>query len=74
MDFATKKYGEQPDFYILDSDDWKAIVAEEQVRHPNAIVDDHYQVHYPDGWKGINLQAKYVAKYKDQWDKISEAV
>lgn len=73
VDFAGITAATRPVFYVVTFGDWKAIVAEERERHPAAIVDAQYQVRYPDGWRGVNLRAEYVARYKEQWEKIARA-
>jgi hypothetical protein len=72
VDIAGKAQDQRPDFYILNFDDWKAVVTEAQVRLPRIHVDEHYHVTYPppDRWTGLNLKVENIAAFKDQWEKI----
>lgn len=70
VDFTGKTLDDTPDFYILNLNDWKQLVAEEEERYPNITVDGENQIKYPDGWKGLNLKPARVATFKDKWEKI----
>jgi hypothetical protein len=72
VDIQGKTENQRPDFYVLNFDDWKVIVAEAQNRLPHISVDEHYRVTYPppDTWTGLNLEVEHVAAFKDCWEKI----
>jgi hypothetical protein len=77
VDFAAKDIGEREDFYVLDLNDWKWIVAEES-KKPEARIDKENRVVYvrqKDGkeyidWHGVNIVPSRVVHCKEEWQKI----
>jgi len=79
VDYQNKELERKPDFYVLTSKDWSSFVRrgwiKDEVSEGRFKLDD---VNCPvrvreDGstaWKGIDIEASELAKYKDGWDKI----
>jgi len=74
VDFTKKAEGDPLDFFVLNFADWKALVAAEQQKHPTLEVNEHFEIKYGDGWRGLNLRPKHVAGHKDQWQKLTSKV
>lgn len=70
VDFAGKSSAERPDFYVLNLDDWKALIIEEQGYKPHINVDVKNRISYPDGWRGLNLKTARVMQFKEGWTKL----
>ena len=71
VDFAVGE-GLQPDFYVLNLEDWKNLLRLEKERLLQVQVDEKLTIRYPDGWKGLNVRPAMVSQHKDCWQKITE--
>ena len=71
VDFAVGE-GSQPDYYVLNLEDWKNLIQLEKERRPQVQVDEKLTIRYPDGWKGLNIRPAMVSQYKECWKKIIE--
>lgn len=70
VDFTGKSLIERPDFYVLDLNDWKTLVVEEQGHKPQVRIDAKNRIVYPDGWHGLNLKPAHVIKLIEKWEKL----
>jgi len=70
VDYQNKE-DERPDFYILNLNDWKALIEEEKDRIQGVHIDKStWTITYPDGWKGLNIIQAKVNNCRESWDKI----
>ncbi|MDD5288826.1 MAG: hypothetical protein PHY28_06945 [Dehalococcoidales bacterium] len=79
VDYQNKQLGEMPDYYILNSKDWRRYVKygwlKERVQKGFWRIDES---NCPirigkDGvekWKGVDIEPDELVEYKDKWDKI----
>jgi hypothetical protein len=71
VDYQNKELDGRPDFYILNLNDWKALIEEEKDRIQGVQIDKStLTVTYPDGWKGLNIVPVKVNNCRERWDKI----
>jgi hypothetical protein len=74
VDAQGKRPGEQPDFFVLNSDDYGGLVRRE-VNAGKGQIQKNGEFEYKSGWKGIAIGlTQELAEFKDQWDKILRAV
>jgi hypothetical protein len=78
LDYENKGVQDLPDFYILDRKYWIKVVKAATIDKTQVIIDDKNCVHYPDGWKGLNINPQMISKYmvtkeSDGWQLIKEA-
>jgi len=70
VDFKGKEKHESPDFYIVDLEDWEAMLLAEKEKYPDVQIDEKLTITYKDGWKGLDIKPSRVQECKDRWDKI----
>ena len=69
----NKKMG-RPDFYVLDSQDWRQFVDEIVKASPKIIrieksPGNYYPIH-EDGYKGTGVKASQIVAHKEKWEKL----
>ena len=71
VDFSKKELTERPDFYIVDSQDWKDYLDEFIIpdKKFKELKEEHIPV-WQDNFKGAAIKPTQVEKYKEKWDKI----
>ena len=71
VDYQGKGLEDPPDFYVLNMDDWISLVNKIKDEHPDAVINERYEIKFRDGWKGLNLRSEQVEAFKSDWLKIS---
>ncbi|MHB8084406.1 MAG: hypothetical protein ACYDHZ_01080 [Dehalococcoidia bacterium] len=78
VDYQGKTETERPDFYILTVEDWKALLDREWVIDGDHPIDSQNKPSWTggtgDGYQGLKVKPKMIAQYKEQWDKLVDAL
>ena len=80
VDLENKKPFERPDFYILNSKNWKSLIMKkkEYFGAKMDINEDNVPVFPSQPGKrtyyGVSVYVKDVSKFKDKWDKIKKII
>jgi hypothetical protein len=81
VDYENKGLEERPDFYILNSDNWKNWVSKDSwVAEDISIGQKILKKGYlpvgltkdgKESWEGVNIQANEINRYKEKWNKVT---
>ena len=70
VDFQNKKDTERPDFYILNSEDWKQFIDQHIRPMGPAYIDDNYCPTWKDGYVGTSVRPDQISACKEKWEKL----
>ena len=85
VDYQNRELSERPDFFVLTDKDWRTVlerrVNDYKAKNPEqrititkenvSIFEDQID-HNNRPYKGIDIRAKDLTKYKESWDKIKQ--
>jgi len=83
VDFEKKSLTEKPSFYILNFEDWKALVLKkidegDKIKYPNRFTEivDSCPIFYDENknvlWKGCGIRVSDIQEFENKWEKIEE--
>jgi len=73
VDFQEKSKSERPDFYVLNSNDWRTVM-KRYIKKPGFVgyvkLDKNNCPIASDGYIGAVVNPKMIAEYKERWEKL----
>lgn len=79
VDLENKKPNERPDFYILNSKNWRNLVMKKQKSLKRMEINEDNIPIFPrqsggTPYKGVTVHVEDVSKFKGKWDKIRRII
>ncbi|MGD9698030.1 MULTISPECIES: hypothetical protein [unclassified Acinetobacter] len=80
VDFKDKSINDIPDFYVLNTNDWKEIIEEIGSKRKGCFIDPETNTVYWDDkegylrWEGCQISVTDVKKYQDKWPLNKTAI
>lgn len=73
VDFKNKSIDDRPDFYILNTNDWKQLIKKLNKKKQGSLIDRKTNTLYWENeegfitWQGCQISVTQVKEFKDQW-------